>query len=124
MAIYPTSPLVQVLAEANKAPAAPTTPTVYPTNVASIYNNYDQAKMDEYKAQLAQQNAQFGGLASLGSAAIGAGGKLLGGAGAAAGAGAVPGAIGATSVGGAPLVASGASGLTQGLASVLPFLFA
>ena len=34
--------------------------------------------MDAYKAQLAQQNAQFGGLASLGSALIGAGGAYLG----------------------------------------------
>jgi hypothetical protein len=116
------SPLVQILAEANKPAPAPTPATVYPTNVASIYNNYDQAQMDAYKAQIAQQNAQFGGLASLGSAAIGAGGKLL--AGGAAGAGAIPGAIGATSVGGAPLVASGASGLTQAIASALPFLFA
>ncbi|MHB8273072.1 hypothetical protein [Bradyrhizobium sp.] len=70
-----TSPLVQILAEANKQAPAPTPPTVYPTNVASIYNNYDQAQMDAYKAQIAQANANFGGLASLGSAAIGAGGK-------------------------------------------------
>lgn len=84
-----TSPLVQILAEANRQTPAPTAATVYPTNVASIYNNYDQAQMDAYKAQLAQQNAQFGGLASLGSAAIGAGGKLFGGAGA-AGSGALP----------------------------------
>lgn len=112
-----SSPLTQILMEANRKAPPPTPATVAPTNVGSIYNNYDQAKMDAYKAQLAQQNAQFGGLASLGSAAIGAGGKLLaGGAGSAAASGAIPGAIGATSVGGAPLVAG------SGWASLLPFL--
>ena len=109
-----SSPLTQVLAEANGQTPAPTAATVYPTNVASIYNNYDQAKMDAYKAQLAQQNAQFGGLASLGAAGISVLPKFLGGAGAAAGT--VPGAIGATSLGGAEL--SGGSSL----ASLLPFL--
>lgn len=79
-----SSPLTQILMEANKQAPAPTPATVYPTNVASIYNNYDQAQMDAYKAQLAQQNAQFGGLASLGSAGISVLPKLLGGTGAAA----------------------------------------
>lgn len=83
-----SSPLAQVLAQANRPAPTPTPATVYPTNVASIYNNYDQAQMDAYKAQIAQQNAQFGGLASLGSAGISVLPKLLGGAGAAAGVGA------------------------------------
>lgn len=83
-----TSPLVSILAQANKPAAAPTPATLYPTNVASIYNNYDQAQMDAYKAQIAQQNAQFGGLASLGSAGISALPKLLGGLGTAGAAGA------------------------------------
>lgn len=65
-----SSPLTQILMEANRQAPAPTPATVAPTNVAGIYNNYDQATMDAYKAQIAQQNAQFGGLASLGSAGI------------------------------------------------------
>lgn len=112
------SPLAQILATANRAAPAPPQTTVQPTNVAGIYANNDSQRMDEYKAQLAQQNAQFGGLASLGSAAIGAGGKLLGGAGTAGAAGAIPGAVGATSLGGAPLVAGGGFSL----ADMLPFL--
>lgn len=80
------SPLAQILAQANRAAPSPTPATVYPTNVASIYNNYDQAQMDAYKAQLAQQNAEFGGLASLGAAGISALPKLLAGGGAAGGA--------------------------------------
>lgn len=112
------SPLAQVLATANRPAPPPPQPTVATTPVASIYANNDSQNMDAYKAQLAQQNAQFGGLASLGSAAIGAGGKLLGGAGASAAAGAIPGAIGATSLGGAPLVAGSGSWL----GSLLPFL--
>lgn len=92
------SPLAQILATANRPAAAPPQATVAPTNVAGIYANNDAQNMDAYKAQIAQQNAQFGGLASLGSAGIGALGKgLFGGAGsAAAGSG---GTIGAASVG-------------------------
>lgn len=71
------SPLAMILAQANRQPGAPPQTTVAPTNVAGIYANNDAQKMAEYQAQLAQQNAQFGGLASLGSAAIGAGGKFL-----------------------------------------------
>lgn len=112
------SPLAQVLATANRPPPAPPQTTVQPTNVAGIYANNDAQNMDAYKAQLAQQNAQFGGLAGLGSAAIGAGGKLLAGAGGATAAGAIPGAVGATSLGGAPLVAAGGTSL----ADLLPFL--
>lgn len=114
------SPLAQILATANRPAPPPPQTQVAPTNVAGIYANNDAQNMDAYKAQIAQKNAQFGGLAALGSAAIGAGGKLLGGAGAGVttAAGAIPGAIGATSVGGAPLVAAGGTSL----ADLLPFL--
>lgn len=84
-----SSPLAQILAMAQRPAPAPPQTTVAPTNVAGIYANNDAQKMDAYKAQVAQQNAQFGGLASLGSAGISALGKsgLLSGLGA-AGAGA------------------------------------
>lgn len=81
------SPLAEILAQANKSPPAPPQPTVQPTNVAGIYANNDAQNLAVYNAQMAQQNAMYGGLASLGSAAIGAGGKMLGGAGAAGAAG-------------------------------------
>ena len=84
------SPLAQILSMANRPAEKPTPATIYPTNVAGIYNNYDQAQMDAYKAQVAQQNGMFGGLASLGSAGISALPKLLGGAGGTAAAGAAP----------------------------------
>ena len=93
-----TSPLVSVLAQANRPAPAPTPATLYPTNVASIYNNYDQAQMDAYKAEIAQQNGMFGGLASLGSAGISILPKLLGGA-----------------------TKAGAAATTGGLSSLLPF---
>lgn len=70
-----SSPLAQVLAMANRPPPAPPQMTVQPTNVAGIYANNDAQNMDAYKAQIAQQNAQFGGLAQLGAAGIGAAGK-------------------------------------------------
>jgi hypothetical protein len=73
------SPLAQVLAQANRPAPPPPQPTIQPTNVAGIYANNDAQKMAEYQAQLAQQNAQFGGLASLGSAGIGALGNYLSG---------------------------------------------
>lgn len=82
------SPLATVLAQANRPAPAPPQTNVATTPVASIYAANDQQKMDQYKAQMAQQNSQFGGLASLGSAGISILPKLLGGAGAAAGAGA------------------------------------
>lgn len=69
------TPLAQILATANRSPIAPTPTQVAPTNVAGIYANNDAQKMDAYKAQLGQQNAMYGGLASLGSAGIGAAGK-------------------------------------------------
>jgi hypothetical protein len=73
-----SSPLAMVLAEANRQAPQPAQPTVAPTNVAGIYANNDAQNMAAYQAQLAQQNAQFGGLASIGSALIGAGGAYLG----------------------------------------------
>lgn len=79
-----SSPLAQILAAANRPAPAPPQAQVAPTNVAGIYANNDAQKMDAYKAQVAQNNAQFGGLASLGAAGIGAAGKFLGGSGAAA----------------------------------------
>lgn len=87
------SPLAQVLMEANRQAPAPTPATIAPTNVAGIYNNYDQAQMDAYKAELGQQNSMFGGLASLGSAGISVLPKLLGGGAGAAGAAAGPSAF-------------------------------
>lgn len=93
------SPLAQILAQAYQKPPTPVPTTVQPTPVASIYANHDAQAMDAYKAQLAQQNAQFGGLASLGSAGILAGAKLFGGGG-----------------------GSGAAAATSGgLSSLLPF---
>jgi hypothetical protein len=80
------SPLASILAEANRQAPTPVPTSVQPTNVAGIYANHDQQAMDAYKAELAQQNAMFGGLASLGSAGISALPKLLGSGGAAAGA--------------------------------------
>jgi hypothetical protein len=69
------SPLAQILMTANRQPPAPPQTTVNPTNVAGIYANNDAQNMDAYKAQVGQQNAMYGGLASLGSAGIGALGK-------------------------------------------------
>lgn len=71
------SPLAQILAVANQRAPQPVPTQVQPTNVAGIYANYDQQNMDKYKADLGQQNAMYGGLASLGSAGISALPKLL-----------------------------------------------
>lgn len=100
------SPLAQILATANRSAAAPTPTQVAPTNVAGIYANNDAQKMAAYQAQLQQQNAEFGGLASLGSAAIGAGAKFLAPSAAAAG------------------TAAAGTGGTSALASLLPFMIA
>lgn len=91
------SPLVQILAAANRQPPAPPQTTVAPTPVASIYANNDAQKMDQYKAQLAAENAKFGGLASLGSSGILAFGPKMFGS------------------------AAGAGGGSSALASLLPF---
>lgn len=66
------SPLATILSEANRQAPTPVPTSVQPTNVAGIYANHDQQAMDAYKAELAQQNAMYGGLASLGSAAVSA----------------------------------------------------
>jgi hypothetical protein len=101
------SPLGQILATANRQAPSPPQATIAPTNVAGIYANNDAQKMDAYKAQLAQQNAMFGGLASLGSAGIGAAGKA-----------------GLFSSAAAPAAAAGATGGTSALSSLLPFMIA
>lgn len=86
-----SSPLAQVLAMANRPAPPPPQTTVNPTNVAGIYANNDAQNMDAYKAQIAQQNGMFGGLASLGSAGIGALGKgMFGGGASALGSGVAP----------------------------------
>lgn len=66
------SPLAQILAVANRQAPAPPQATIAPTNVAGIYANNDAQNMDAYKAQIAQQNAMYGGLATLGAAGINA----------------------------------------------------
>ena len=66
------SPLAQILAVANRQAPAPPQATVAPTNVAGIFANNDSQKMDAYKAQISQQNAEYGGLATLGAAGINA----------------------------------------------------
>lgn len=70
------SPLAQILAQANRQPPVPPQATIAPTNVAGIYANNDAQNMDVYKQKIAQQNAQFGGLAQLGSAGIAAAAKF------------------------------------------------
>lgn len=82
------SPLAMALMLDRQAPPPIPQTQIAPTNVAGIYANNDAQNMDAYKAKLGQQNAQYGGLASLGSAGISVLPKLFGGAGAAAGAGA------------------------------------
>lgn len=64
------SPLAAALMLDRQPVPTPPQATINPTNVAGIYANNDAQKMDQYKAQLAQQNSMFGGLASLGSAGL------------------------------------------------------
>lgn len=85
------SPLAQVLATATRQTPAPNPVNVATTPVASIYANHDQQLMDKYKADLAQQNAMWGGLASLAGAGINAFGPKLFGGGSSSGSG--PGAF-------------------------------
>ncbi len=101
------SPLAAALLSANTAgtPQTPFHATVAPTDVEKAYSDYNNAMMQAYQAQVAQQNAMWGGLASLGGAGISTLPKLLGGAGAAAGAGAA----------GADISASAMAGLTDAL---------
>lgn len=104
------SPLATAYLQAGAA-GTPTTPfraTVAPTDVIQAYNNYNTAMEQAYQAKVAQQNALWGGVAGLGSAALLglSGGTLtpllagLGGVGSLAAGSSIPGAIGPTSVGG------------------------
>lgn len=70
------SPLAEILAQANRQPPVPPQAQIQPTPVASIFAANDAQKMDAYKSQLAQQNAQFGGMAQLGSAGLAAAAKF------------------------------------------------
>lgn len=45
---------------------------IAPTNVAGIYDSSYQAAMERYKAQVANRNAKWGGLAGLAGTALGA----------------------------------------------------
>lgn len=76
-----------MLAQASASGTNPTPyrATVAPTDVEKAYSDYNNAMMQAYQAQVAQQNAMWGGLASLGSAGIMSLPKLMG-AGSAAGA--------------------------------------
>jgi hypothetical protein len=80
-----------------------------PTNVTADYQLAQNAAEQNYQAQLAQQNAMWGGLAGLGSAGILAGSKYFGGAGgAASGAGSAAAGAGAADAGGAAAADAGA----------------
>lgn len=75
------SPLATALMSAEALPKT----TIAPTNVVGAYQLSHEAAMDRYKAQLAQKNALWGGLASLagtiGGAVIGGpAGAAIGGA--------------------------------------------
>lgn len=109
------SPLAAVLGQQPPAQAMPT-PTVAGTNVAGIYNDSYNAAMEKYKADMARQNAMWGGLAGLGGAGITAFGPKLFGGGAAGGGVAGGDALAATAGAGA----ADAGGFS--LASLLPFL--
>jgi len=106
------SPLATALlqAQAGGSPPPPFRSQVAPTDVERAYADYNNAMEQAYQAKVQQQNALWGGLASLGGAAIlgplagPLAGLMGGGAGAlgtalAAGS-AIPGAFGPTSVGG------------------------
>lgn len=110
------SPLAMVLGQQAPAQATPT-PTVAGTNVAGIFKDSYDAAMEKYKADMARNNAMWGGLAGLGGAGITAfGPKLFGGASAAGASGAGAG-VGASL---APTVGAEAGGAS--IAELLPFL--
>lgn len=74
------SPLATALMSAEALPKT----TIAPTNVIGAYQLSHEAAMDRYKAQLAQKNALWGGLASLagtlgGAALFGPMGAAIGG---------------------------------------------
>jgi hypothetical protein len=79
------SPLAQILAQSQSAGQSPTPfhATVAPTDVLKAYSDYNTAMESAYKDKVAQNNAMWGGLSSLGSAGISSLPKLLSGAGAA-----------------------------------------
>lgn len=82
------SPLALALMQGQQQ-ATPTQPfraTVAPTDVEKSYNDYNNAMMQAYSAQVGQQNAMWGGLAGLGSAGITTLPKLMSSMGGAAGA--------------------------------------
>lgn len=64
------SPLAAMLAATH--PAIPGVPqeTVATTPVSQIYQNSYENQMAKYKADLAQKNAMFGGLAGIGGAGL------------------------------------------------------
>lgn len=70
----PINLMQQLLGASPSTPSQPiTTPTpttVSPTDVIGATGLSQNAAMQQYQAQLAQQNAMFGGLASLGSAGL------------------------------------------------------
>lgn len=74
-----------------------------PTNVLGAYNLSQNAAEQNYQAQLAQQNAMWGGLAGLGSAGILAAPKLFGAGGPLASSAASAAAPAAASAAAAPL---------------------
>jgi hypothetical protein len=100
------SPLAQMLAQASASGANPQPfrATVAPTDVEKAYSDYNAAMSQAYKDQIAQQNAMWGGLSSLGSAGISTLPKLL--------ASAAPAAAGAA---GADISAAAMTGLTDAL---------
>lgn len=72
------SPLATILAHQAPAQNMPT-PNVNPTDVSGIYKSSYDAAMEKYKADMARNNAMWGGLAGLGGAGIQAfGPKLFG----------------------------------------------
>lgn len=77
------SPLATALTGAYGAgtPPTPYHANVAPTDIEKAYSDYNNAQMQAYAAQVAQQNAMWGGLASLGSAGLMAATGGLGGAG-------------------------------------------
>ena len=66
-----TSPLALALSYHQPIPNSPTA-TIGNTDVVGAYRDAYNQQMEQYKAQLAQQNAMWGGLAGLGGAAISA----------------------------------------------------
>jgi len=81
------SPLAGLLAQSGAMGANPQPfhATVAPTDVTKAYADYNDAMMKAYQAQVAQQNAMYGGLASLGGSGIAALPKLLGSSGSSGG---------------------------------------